>query len=106
MIWHVVGWEHALCRVFHPLRCGRPSCPVATDRCGTLKGTVDEYGCTLVDVLDALPDHARLVQEYLIRHEGVQRVGVPIQHCQVRVPEVCEELKLSWWLNGDRGFRS
>lgn len=71
MMQYMVGWEHALCRIYRSGCLGCPTCPVAADRRGTLKGTVDEHGCTLVDILEALPDHARLVQEHLIRHESV-----------------------------------
>jgi hypothetical protein len=45
-----------------------------------LKGTVDECGPALVDVFHAFPDNRRLVQEHLIRHEGVEYAGASIEH--------------------------
>jgi hypothetical protein len=86
----------SLCRV-NRTQClwwWRPTSPVTADGRSAFKGTVDEYGPALVDILEALPDHTRLLQEHLVRHEGVKSTGMAVKHREMRVAEECEEFRV------------
>ena len=48
-----------------------PTCKVATNGDSAFKCTIDEFGPTLVDVSQKLPDDGRLVQEHLVCDEGI-----------------------------------
>jgi hypothetical protein len=57
------------------------------------EGAVKIFGST-IRLQETLPDHARMIQEPVVGHEGIQLIGVPAEHHDMRFAQEREKFKV------------